>query len=116
MRALLEADEVLEVAHLFRHLVSSADEWQLTSVIFNYDPTRALGTIAVPTLALFGADDRIVPVDASVRELVRLVDPALLTVAVLADGDHRLQVGDSGEFAPGYDECLRHFLATIARS
>ena len=101
--------------HLFRHFVSSDDEWQLTSVIFNYDPTRALESIAIPLLALFGEDDRIVPVESSRRELVRLVDPALLSVVVLA-GDHRLQVGDTGDFAPGYNEQLIHFLATVAES
>ena len=78
VRGLLEAEGILEAADVFRHLMSSDDEWQLTSVILNYDPTQALEMIAVPTLALFGAEDRIVPVDASVRELVRLVDPAVL--------------------------------------
>jgi fermentation-respiration switch protein FrsA (DUF1100 family) len=101
---------------LFRNLVGSDDDWELTASIFNYDPTHAVGAIAIPTLALFGANDRIVPVEASHRALVRLVDPALLSVAVLAGGDHRLQVGDSGDFAPGYHEQLTQFLETATGS
>ncbi len=113
VRGYLGTDDVHEVAHLFRHLVSTDDDWELASSIFNYDPTQAIGAIAIPTLALFGENDRIVPVESSQRALVRLIDPPLLSVAVLPEGDHRLQVGDTGEFAPGYHEQLTQFLATV---
>jgi len=91
------------------HLVDSDEAWRLARGILAYDPDTALSRIDVPLLALFGADDRIVPVDASVAALARTVDPELLTVAVLPHGDHRLH-GPDGRLVPGYDRALRSFV------
>jgi fermentation-respiration switch protein FrsA (DUF1100 family) len=62
-------------------------------------------------LALFGADDKFVPVDDSVAAYREAVAPELLTVAVFPRADHRILVGDPPELAEGYAEAISAFLA-----
>jgi fermentation-respiration switch protein FrsA (DUF1100 family) len=52
--------------------------------IFDYDPRPAMERISVPTLALFGGDDAIVPVDESVAVYREAVRPDLLTLPTTA--------------------------------
>jgi pimeloyl-ACP methyl ester carboxylesterase len=62
----------------------------------------------VPTLALFGADDPVVPVAASVAAFESYVAPELLTVAVLPGGDHRIQ--RDGQLVDDYFDTLSAFV------
>jgi hypothetical protein len=61
-------------------------------------------------LALFGAEDSIVPVEASVSVYLEAVRKELLTVEVIAGGDHRVQTGDPPALADGYLERLTDFV------
>ena len=89
-------------------LVEDRDTWQLTRLIFGHDPRSALEAIAVPLLALYGAQDAVVPVESSVELLERRVPPELLQVWVLPGGDHRLQ--RDGELVDGYAAALLGFV------
>jgi uncharacterized protein len=96
-------------------LPEDAGVWDLACALIDYDPRAALERIRVPVLALFGGDDRIVPVDDSVEIYRATVRPDLLTVAVFAGADHRVQVGDSPRMADGYLETLSSFVASAVR-
>jgi pimeloyl-ACP methyl ester carboxylesterase len=89
-------------------------EWALARRIVDHDPRAALGRITVPLLALFGADDEIVPIDESVAVFEREVRPDLLTVAVLPGGDHRIQGGDPKRLVDGYSSTLVSFIRRCA--
>jgi uncharacterized protein len=110
----------LAASHLSADNLDLPDEeahWELMSAIFDYDPRPALERIQAPVLALFGADDTIVPVDESVAVYREAVPGDLLTVAVFPDGDHRVQVGDPPRLADGYPEALTSFVtAAVARA
>jgi uncharacterized protein len=86
------------------------DEWALARTILDHDPVPAMRALEVPLLTLFGGDDEVVPVQASVDAFRANVDPELLTVAVLPDGDHRLQTGEPPRLVPGYAEALVTFI------
>jgi uncharacterized protein len=88
--------------------------WGLILELHDYDPRPALGRIHVPVLALFGAEDRIVPVEASISAYRETVRTELLTVEVFAGGDHRVQIGDPPAFADGYLERLADFVLQAA--
>jgi pimeloyl-ACP methyl ester carboxylesterase len=85
--------------------------WEFMAAILDYDPRPALERIDVAVLALFGADDTIVPVEDSVAVYREAVRPGLLTVAVFDDGNHRIQTGDPPLLADGYLETLTSFIA-----
>jgi pimeloyl-ACP methyl ester carboxylesterase len=84
--------------------------WNFASTIVDYDPAGSLRSIRVPLLALFGGSDDIVPVDDSADRYAELVPPHLLTVRVLAGGDHRLQLPGTETFVPGYLAALLAFV------
>lgn len=84
--------------------------WPLILEINDFDPRPALERIRVPVLALFGAQDSIVPVEASVSVYLEAVRKELLTVEVIAGGDHRVQTGDPPALADGYLERLTDFV------
>lgn len=84
--------------------------WQLWMRMLDHDPEPALTRLRVPVLALFGAVDRIVPVDDSVAVFERAVAPHLLTAVVLPDGNHRIQSGDPPLLVDGYLESLTAFV------
>ncbi len=65
-------------------------------------------------LALFGARDPIVPVEPSVAVFEEAVRPDLLTVVVLPDADHRMQVEDPPRLAEGYLGSLTAFIRAAA--
>ena len=81
--------------------------------VLDHDPRPSMRAIRVPLLAVFGAADDIVPVAASVAAFLECVDPTLLTVAVLAGGDHRLQRGDPPVLVDGYRDTLIRFIAAV---
>ena len=93
-------------------LPERSEDWNLMTRLLDYDPRPALERIRVPLLALFGADDTIVPVEASVDVYREAVRPELLTVAVLPGGDHRLQTGDPPALANGYLGTLSSFVVS----
>jgi len=91
-------------------------EWDLAVAMIDYDPRPALTRIAVPVLALFGRDDAIVPVDASVAVYRATVRPELLSVAVLSGGDHRVQTGEPPRLVDSYLEIVSSFIARAVAS
>ena len=94
-------------------LAPDAASWAATRRILDHDPRPGLCSTRLPLLAVFGAADDIVPVSASVAAFLECVDPALLTVAVLAGGDHRLQRGDPPLLVEGYVDTLVRFIGAI---
>ena len=99
---------------LFSFPIDDPDVWPFASLIIDHDPLPALRAMAVPTLALFGAADPIVPVDASVVAFASCVAPDLLAVVVLPGGDHRLQRDE--QFVGGYFDALTAFVeGAVAR-
>jgi pimeloyl-ACP methyl ester carboxylesterase len=88
-----------------------AELWDFAAAILDYDPRPALERIRVPVLALFGAEDTIVPVDDSVAVYREAVAPDLLRIAVFPSGDHRVQSGDPPRLVEGYIETLSSFVA-----
>ena len=91
-------------------------EWDLAVAMIDYDPRPALTRITVPVLALFGRDDPIVPVDASVAVYRAMVRPELLSVAVLSGGDHRVQTGEPPRLVDSYLETVPAFIARAVAS
>jgi pimeloyl-ACP methyl ester carboxylesterase len=85
--------------------------WDFAALIFDYDPRTALERIRVPVLALFGAADRIVPVEESIAIYREAVSPELLSVEVFPGGSHRILVGEPPRHAEGYFETLSAFVA-----
>jgi len=88
--------------------------WRFLLRMFDYDPRPALQRIRVPVLAMFGADDPLVPVEESISIYGELVRPELLDVAVFARADHRVQVSDPPRLADGYLETLTSFVLRAA--
>jgi hypothetical protein len=81
--------------------------------MIDYDPVPALRALDVPVLGLFGADDTVVPVDPSVAAFRAAVPAARLTIAVLTDGDHRVQHGDPPRLVDGYLDTLTAFVERV---
>ncbi len=67
--------------------------WDLSGLIFAYDPAAAQSRIAAPFLAIFGEADKVTPPEESVVALRSGVRPDLLQVEVFPEGDHRLYHG-----------------------
>ena len=91
-------------------LPESEAEWNLMAALVDYDPRPALERIEVPVLAIFGADDPIVPVRESVAVYREAVRPTLLAVEIFAGGNHRLQTGDPTALVDGYLETVSGFV------
>lgn len=86
--------------------------WAFASEIMDYDPRPALGDLNVPLLALYGADDNVVPVRRSVQIVRSLVPQERLDLRVLPGGDHRIQIGE--RFVDGYLEGIVDFVRRVA--
>ena len=99
---------------LIGFVTGDAEEWALARSILDHDPVPAMRAIEVPVLALFGGDDDVVPVQASVDAFRANVRPDLLTVVVLPGGDHRLQTGTPPHLVPGYAEAVVGFILAQA--
>lgn len=87
-----------------------ADErlWSFAGRMIDHDPRPALRALEAPLLALLGAEDRVVPVQASAQAFRSAVRPDLLDLRILPGGDHRLQRGD--EFTDGYLDTVTGFV------
>ncbi len=82
--------------------------WNLGRRILDHDPRPALERIGCPILALFGAEDRLVPVE---RSATVYGDAGRdVTVHIFPDADHRCQIGDPPAMAPGYLEALADWI------
>jgi pimeloyl-ACP methyl ester carboxylesterase len=95
-------------------LPPDAATWDLFARFVDYDPRPALERIRVPVLALFGAEDRVTPVEESVEVYGAAVRPELLTVRVFEGGDHRVLAGDPPRLVGGYLEALSAFVEEAA--
>jgi uncharacterized protein len=91
-------------------VAGDARQWELSRAILDHDPRPAMRRIGVPVLALFGAEDHIVPVEQSVEVYRAEVRADLLTVAVLPGGDHRVQSADPPRLVDGYAPTLVGFI------
>jgi pimeloyl-ACP methyl ester carboxylesterase len=103
-------DELDPVARL----ADDPESWQAAGLILDHDPRPGLAAVEIPLLAVFGAADDIVPVGPSVAAFLSNVDPTLLTIAVLAGGDHRLQRGDPPVLVDGYTDLLTRFITRFS--
>jgi uncharacterized protein len=92
-------------------LPESEVEWNHMAALVDYDPRPALERMEVPVLAIFGGDDPIVPVEASVAAYRGAVRSDLLSVEVFPGGDHRLQRGDPPALVAGYLDVIVSFIA-----
>ncbi|MFG1719715.1 alpha/beta fold hydrolase [Micromonospora chalcea] len=86
----------------------------------DYDPVPALAALRCPLLAVFGADDLLVPVEASVRAITSTLTDAGHAdhmVVIFPGADHNIRVRSdeasggqgphlSAERAPGFDELV----------
>ncbi len=93
---------------------SDPAEWAFMAETIDYDPRAALTEVRVPLLALFGADDAVVPVKPSVRTYQHAVRTDLLTVRVFPHSDHRIHDAHSKRLATGYLQAISSFIATVA--
>jgi dienelactone hydrolase len=86
---------------------------------FNYsrhDPVPALGNLRQPVLALYGTQDRAIPVLQSARVLERALPHggAASTIRFFDGADHDLHVGEG--FAPGYLETMANWVLGLPGS
>ncbi len=84
--------------------------WDLSCLIFDYDPASAHSRIAAPLLAIFGEADKVTPPEESVEALRAAVRPELLHVEVFPEGDHRLYHGEPPRFVDGYLDRISEFV------
>ena len=78
-----------------------------------YDPVPALRALHVPALFLFGDQDRIIPVEESVRVLERVQASDAkhdFTIRVLTNDEHQMRLEPGGEIDPRYLETMRGWL------
>jgi pimeloyl-ACP methyl ester carboxylesterase len=87
--------------------------WNFAMMLIDHDPVPALQQVRVPLLAMFGGQDMVVPVAASVQRYRAAVPEPLLNVRVLPGGDHRMQTGDDDAFVPGYLDELVGFISSV---
>jgi pimeloyl-ACP methyl ester carboxylesterase len=80
-----------------------AETWGVMCRIMDHDPRPAMARLRCPVLAIFGAEDPIVPVAKSVSVYREVVGRhTTLDVEVLPGAGHRIEVDASEELAPGY--------------
>jgi hypothetical protein len=107
----VRADDVALVTRTFDDELPPRPVWDLVVRLAAFDPAPALRAVRVPLLAVFGADDDVTPVDASVAALRGGVDAAQLHVAVLPGGGHRLSRPGSTAFVDGFLDVVVDFVA-----
>jgi uncharacterized protein len=112
VRMQFESEQLPSVYERRKLVLFPEDEelWGFFLRIFDYDPRAALERIRVPLLAMFGAEDPLVPVASSVTVYDEAVQPELLSVVVFPGADHRMQTGDPSLLVEGYLERLTSFV------
>jgi pimeloyl-ACP methyl ester carboxylesterase len=105
-----------DAAELIRRMYGSelfdASLWNHLVELAAFDPVPAMESIDVPLLAVFGSEDTVTPVEASIAALTAHVRPEDLHIAVVADGNHRMQRAGRQDFASGYPDVLIDFIST----
>lgn len=96
---------------LFSFPIDDPGLWRFAALIIDHDPRPALRRLRAPTLALFGAQDAVVPVHASAASYVACVPADLLTTAVLEPADHRLE--HDGRLNESYFTVLDGFIDRV---
>jgi pimeloyl-ACP methyl ester carboxylesterase len=93
-------------------------ELELVRRWLEHDPRAALERLESPLLAIFGDEDRHVPVEESIAvfRAARADRPESLDVETLAGADHRLQVGDPKALHPAYEAALGDWITRFAES
>lgn len=110
-RALTPYEEVAgRRAELAPHLPKNQGIWRFWISILDYVPRSALSRADAPFLALWGENDRLIPVEESVEILRSSVPPTRLSIEVFTGADHWVRVGQPPRLAPGYTEKVLHFL------
>jgi hypothetical protein len=104
------APDVALVTRIFGDELPPEPFWDHAVLLAAFDPVPALRAMGVPLRAVFGAEDVVTPVAASVTVLHEHVDPALLEVAVLPGGDHRLGHDRTKDFVEGYPDVVVDFV------
>ena len=81
-----------------------------------YDPLPALRALRVPALFLFGAEDRLIPVEKSVSVIREVLTQshADFTIQVF-DGDDHGMFGSNGALDPRYLDTIRKWLTERVR-
>ena len=82
-----------------------------------YDPVPALRTLHVPALFLFGAEDRLIPVEKSAAVILDVLTQSGhpdFTVRVFEGDDHNMR-GAGGEVDPRYLDTMRGWLSERVR-
>lgn len=110
---LAASDHARAVATVIGNEPPSPELWGLWTRIAAYDPVPAQRALRVPLLAVFGADDDVAPVESSVAALQANVDPALLHIAVLPHGGHRMAARGEVEFVAGYPAVVVDFVTAM---
>ncbi len=83
-----------------------------------YDPLPALRALQVPALFLFGAEDRLIPVEKSaavIRDVLTQSGHADFTIQVFDHDDHGMH-GTDGSVDPRYLDAMREWLAGRVRT
>jgi pimeloyl-ACP methyl ester carboxylesterase len=79
-----------------------------------YDPAATLARIRCPLLAIFGAQDVLVPAWESAQiysASLRAADNPDVTIAIFPQGNHRIQLSQDGPFVAGYLDLLGDWVA-----
>lgn len=104
-----------DLSTVFGDDLPDAALWGLLVRLAVFEPVRALRALRVPLLAVFGADDDVTPTARSIEVLHESVDPALLEVAVMPGGGHRMARAGERGFVPGYPEAVVGFVLEHSR-
>jgi pimeloyl-ACP methyl ester carboxylesterase len=88
----------------------TTESWAQLQAWIDYTPAADLDRLGTPTLAIYGANDPLTPVETSVDVLARRA--AAVHTQVFADADHRLYVG--GALAKGYLDTVTSWCASTA--
>lgn len=90
--------------------------------IGDYDPLPDLRHVSCPLLAIYGANDDFVPVEASKAAIAQEAAAADLTIEVFDGADHNLFTGpppsgpgEEPPFAPGYLDLLTQWTQRVTR-
>ena len=89
-----------------------AAAWSQLGAWGHYDPRADLDQLTTPTLAIFGSDDLLVPIHASIQRLRESAEQTARPqqITVFPGAGHRLQAGTGP--APGYLDCLSAWCRT----
>jgi pimeloyl-ACP methyl ester carboxylesterase len=96
--------------------IESEADWRglCRFVTEEYDPAATLARIHCPLLAIFGAQDVLVPAWESAQiysAALRAANNPDVTIAIFPHGNHRIQLAQDGPFVAGYLDLLGDWVA-----